>query len=109
VCRTDPCMIELDRGVPLGLIVNELVTNAIKYAFPGDAAGTIMIELKREGDDKLVLSVGDSGAGFSADADSRRGLGTILVEGLGRQVGATIERGGDPGVTYVITAPLYGR
>lgn len=109
VCRTDPCMIELDRGVPLGLIVNELVTNAIKYAFPGDGAGIITIELEREGDDRLVLSVGDSGAGLPPDAHGRRGLGMILVEGLGRQVGATIERRDDPGVTYVITAPLHGK
>jgi len=109
VCRTDTCMIELDRGVPLGLIVNELVTNAIKYAFPGDAGGAITIELARQPDDRLVLSVGDNGAGLPPDAHGRRGLGMVLVEGLGRQVGATIERRGDPGVTYVITAPLNGR
>ncbi|MFW6077612.1 MAG: PAS domain-containing protein, partial [Hyphomicrobiales bacterium] len=94
VCRADACMIELDRGVPLGLIVNELVTNAIKYAFPGDASGTITIELRRQPDDTLVLSVGDSGTGLPDESERRRGLGTILVEGLGRQVGATIEQSG---------------
>ena len=108
VCHTDRCMIELDRGVPLGLIVNELVTNSIKYAFPGSAAGTITIELRREAGDTLVLCVGDSGTGLPRGADRRRGLGMMLVEGLGRQVGATIERSDDPGVTYRITAPLGG-
>ena len=109
VCITDHCMIELDRGVPLGLIVNELVTNSIKYAFPGNASGTISIELRREADDKLVLCVGDNGTGLPGDAERRRGLGMILVEGLGRQVGARIERSGGPGVTHMITAPLAGR
>ena len=109
VCRTEPCMIELDRGVPLGLIINELVTNAIKYAFPEDASGTITIELKHGADGALILSVGDSGTGLPDDADRRRGLGMVLVEGLSRQVGATIERRSNPGLTYVITAPLRGK
>lgn len=109
VCRTDACMIALDRGVPLGLIVNELITNSIKYAFPGNAAGTISIGLRRRGDEHLVLSVGDSGTGLPGDAEQGRGLGMVLVEGLGRQVGATIERTGNPGITYTITAPLTAR
>jgi PAS domain S-box-containing protein len=114
VCRTDACMIDLDRAVPLGLIVNELVTNAIKYAFPANASGSITLELERKPDDRLVLRVSDSGIGLPAEADKHpglghQGLGMILVEGLRRQVGATIEVTGDPGVTYVISAPLAAR
>ena len=102
-------MIALDRGVPLGLIVNELVTNSIKHAFPDNASGSITIDLRRHGDDHLVLSVGDSGTGLPGDAEQRSGLGMLLVEGLGRQVGATVERTGDPGITYTVTAPLTAR
>jgi chemotaxis protein methyltransferase CheR len=79
-----------DRAIPIGLIVNELVTNAVKYAFPGEAKGTVMVTLKR-GPGELRLTVADDGKGLDAErADS--GLGGRLVDGFAHQLGAQVER-----------------
>ena len=62
-----------DRAIPIGLIVNELVTNAVKYGFPGEAMGTVMVTLKRVPGERR-LTVADDGQGL----DPRRansGLG----------------------------------
>jgi chemotaxis protein methyltransferase CheR len=79
-----------DRAIPLGLIVNELVTNAVKYAFPGEPKGTIAVTLKRI-PGELRLTVADDGQG----ADPRRadsGLGGRLVDTFARQLGGQVER-----------------
>ena len=66
-----------DRAIPIGLIVNELVTNAVKYGFPGEAMGTVMVTLKRV-PGELRLTVADDGQGLDPRrADS--GLGGRLV------------------------------
>lgn len=103
-CRTVDCSLDLDRAVPLGLVVNELVTNSIKHAFRQDRDGVISISLERDGED-LVLAVGDTGQGRPADAPAGSGMGTRLIEGLSRQVGATIETRAGPGVTTVVRIP----
>jgi len=78
-----------DRAIPIGLIVNELVTNAVKYAFPGEAKGTVMVTLKR-GPGELRLTVADDGQGLDPRrADS--GLGGRLVDGFARQLGGQVE------------------
>src|ERR1700686_2024863 len=79
-----------DRAIPLGLIVNELVTNAVKYAFPSETSGTVMVALKRVSGE-LRLTVADDGKG----ADPRRaasGRGGRLVEGFAQQLGGQVER-----------------
>ena len=79
-----------DQAIPMGLIVNELVTNALKYAFPNDTSGTVMVMLKRASGE-LRLTVADNGQGV----DTRRadsGLGGRLVEGFATQLGGRIER-----------------
>lgn len=111
VCDAQSCVLDLDRAVPLGLMVNELVTNAIKYAFPENSAGTIRIGLtctsrsdtngKNRG---LTLSVSDDGIGLRGPG-SERGLGTRLVEGLGLQIGATISQVPGTGTSWHIHLP----
>jgi two-component sensor histidine kinase len=92
-------------AVPLGLLTNELVTNALKYAFPGEGGGTIQIELKRMDAGSAVLSVSDDGVGYPAQA--REGLGSRLTTLLSRQLGATIRREtAGPGCRVLITFPL---
>jgi len=79
-----------DRAVPVGLIVNELVTNAIKYAFQPNTKGTVSVTFKREGG-RLRLTVADDGKGVDPQrADS--GLGGRLVEGFAQQLGGQLER-----------------
>jgi two-component sensor histidine kinase len=77
-------------AVPIGLIVNELVTNAFKYGFPDDCAGTIQVSFRMVEDNRAELMVADDGVGYPADA--REGLGTRLTGLLCRQLDGTIRR-----------------
>ena len=80
----------VDRAIPLGLIVNELVTNAVKYAFPSETRGTVAVTLKRI-PGELRLTVADDGQGADPQrADS--GLGGRLVDTFVRQLGGQVER-----------------
>jgi two-component sensor histidine kinase len=92
-------LLPTDRAIPIGLIVNELVTNAVKYAFPGEAKGTVMVTLKRV-PGELRLTVADDGRGLDPRrADS--GLGGRLVDGFAQQLGGQIERQSDSQGTTV--------
>ena len=90
IAEADPAPLSTERAVHLGLVINELVTNAFKYAFPGDAAGSIAVRLRRE-PAGFVLTIEDDGAGISAEAAA--GLGTRLLRALAAQLRGTIERG----------------
>lgn len=102
-----PVILPLDRAVPLALIVSELLTNAIKYAFPGDAGGRVTVAIEPIGD-MIAVSVTDDGAGLPpgfAPATST-GLGMRIVLALTRQVRGTLslpER--SSGTAFVITLP----
>jgi two-component sensor histidine kinase len=80
-----------DVSVSLGLIVTELVINALKHAFPGDRNGKIKVDYRSHGPN-WALSVTDNGIGMPADAaDAKPGLGTGIVEALTKQLQARIE------------------
>lgn len=81
--------LDVDTSIPLGLIVNELVTNALKYAFPKGRYGTIDITVKEIGG-RLRLSVADDGIGQSGTI-SGTGFGTRLVDMLSRQLRAMVD------------------
>jgi PAS domain S-box-containing protein len=86
----DNALLPTDRAIPIGLIVNELVTNAVKYAFPSDTKGTVLVTLKRA-PGELRLTVADDGQG----ADPRRadsGLGGRLVERFAQHIGGQLKR-----------------
>jgi two-component sensor histidine kinase len=97
-------LLPTDRAIPIGLIVNELVTNAVKYAFPGESSGTVKVALKRA-PGELRLTVADDGKGVDPRrADS--GLGGRLVESFARQLGGQVERGsGTEGTTVHVILP----
>jgi PAS domain S-box-containing protein len=98
-------LLPTDRAIPIGLIVNELVTNAVKYAFPGEAKGTVTVTLKRL-PGELRLTVADDGRGLDPQrADS--GLGGRLVDGFAQQLGGQVERKSDSqGTTVHLILPL---
>jgi two-component sensor histidine kinase len=89
--------LNIDIAIPLGLIVNELVTNSFKHAFPGEAKGEVFLELHKENEGRYLLVVGDNGAGLphDFDIDSAPSLGLQLVHALAQQLNSqvTIERG----------------
>jgi PAS domain S-box-containing protein len=94
---------DVDTAIPCGLIVNELITNCLKHAFPGDTKGEICIELFRE-DDKYVLIVKDDGVGFPEDIDFKNteSLGLQLVINLVSQIEGTVELDGTNGSSFNI-------
>lgn len=99
----DEVAVGLDRAISLGLIINELVTNALKYAFPEERAGEIVVRLLSEDPSRLCLEVKDDGIGLSAD--KKEGTGRALIGALARQLGGAVEWRGSPGTTARITFP----
>ena len=95
--RTDlaDCTLPVDEARAVALIVNELVVNAIKYAFPEERAGTVKVRLARDGDD-LALTVEDDGVGPLSIESKGAGFGQKLARSLAQQLGGavTIEAGG---------------
>jgi two-component sensor histidine kinase len=89
-------LLSTERGVQLGLVVNETVTNALKYAFPGDTAGTIRVEFRRDAS-TFELVVTDDGVGIPPGAEILAnlrggGLGSRLLRGLAAQLKGSFER-----------------
>jgi two-component sensor histidine kinase len=101
----EPIEIDPDRAVAIGIIVNELVMNAVKYAYP-DGSGPIHVDLRAERDD-LVLSIADEGAGASAASDPRStGMGQHIVGAMAAKLEASVARNPDhPGTRIVLRFP----
>lgn len=97
--------ISASRATPLALAVVELMTNAVKYAFP-DRPGTISLGLRRAGDGTTELTVADDGIGISEAAT--RASGIRIVEALIMQIDGSITREDGPGTRYLITVPMEG-
>jgi PAS domain S-box-containing protein len=88
--NTDESVTSADTSISLGLIVTELVINALKHAFPQPRPGRIAIDYRSSGE-KWILSVTDDGVGMPADrAGLRVGLGTSIVEALARRLKAQV-------------------
>lgn len=86
----DDVELEVDTLVPLGLILNELITNVLKYAFPDERKGTLSIYLK-EVKDTLELSVQDNGVGYDPKQVDDTSFGSTLVSALSQQLNSEIE------------------
>jgi two-component sensor histidine kinase len=100
--------LDIDMAIPCGLIVNELVSNSLRHAFPEGRDGEILMEVSRgpKGEHRLVI--GDNGVGFPGDLDFRQTetLGLQLVTLLVKQLDGTIELDRSHGTTFRIT--LFG-
>jgi two-component system, sensor histidine kinase PdtaS len=92
--HAESCLLPQEQAVAVGLITNELLTNALKYAFPDDRSGTVAVRFARDGD-SFELVVADDGIGVSPEAPSRgsSGLGQRLVRSLAAQLGGIVEIG----------------
>ena len=103
--NVDPITFGVDTAIPCGLIVHELVANALKHAFPGRNPGEIHLDLRAGDYGRYTLRVRDNGVGFPEEVDFRHveSLGLRLVNMLTQQLGGVIElqRGG--GTTFTIT------
>jgi PAS domain S-box-containing protein len=101
----DDIPLAVDKAIPCGLILNELITNALKHGFPGGRHGTVRVELVKESSGKLRLSVEDDGLGLPAgfDIHQTRSLGLHLVGTLAEQLGAEFKILRDRGTCFQIT------
>jgi two-component sensor histidine kinase len=99
-------MVDINTSIPLGLIINEIITNALKHAFPNDMQGTILISFHRVGD-KLKLEVSDDGVGFPKDLDYKNtsSMGLQLVNSLSNQIDAELNVVMEKGTSFQITFP----
>jgi PAS domain S-box-containing protein len=100
----------LEQAVPCGLIVSELVSNALKHGFPGKHTGRIVVGLDPTGEQTLILSVRDEGVGLTSNFDSASTstLGMQLVSGLAGQLGGQLEEDASwgPGAAFRVVFPV---
>jgi PAS domain S-box-containing protein len=106
----DRLAIEMDCLIPVGLIVNELVTNSIKHAYKEGnkeriSEGNVVVSLKRAGEGRLCLGVSDDGCGMPADFESSGGLGFMIVRALSDQLEGALSISRGPGTRILIEFP----
>ena len=107
VVEAEPLALHKDASVPIGLVVNELATNAIKHAFPS-GMGAIRIGLKRQADDLIRLSVTDDGIGLDAAMGTKgTGFGTRYIGVFVRQLDGTLSQSSSAaGSSFDIRVPV---
>ena len=100
--------LDIDTAIPCGLIVNELVTNALKHAFPGEGRGRVDVSLHRAGDERLVLTVEDDGIGLppATTPETAHSLGLQIVATLAEQLHGEVDLTCEGGTRTRIT---FGR
>jgi two-component sensor histidine kinase len=96
----DPLELDVAQAVPLGLILNEAITNSVKYAFPENEKGKITINLKASKNGACRLTIADNGVGLPEDFDllTVESLGMSLMQGLSEQLDGNFELQNDSGV-----------
>jgi PAS domain S-box-containing protein len=104
---SDETALVIDQAIPFGLIVNELVTNAAKHAFPGNTSGTVSLTIRRV-DGTLHATVSDDGVGLPPDFDpsGTTTLGMQLVVQLTRQLRGELTHGTSHGTSFTLSFPV---
>jgi two-component sensor histidine kinase len=102
-------VISTDRAISSALIVNELVSNAAKHAYPAHGTGNVWVNIATTGLDSFFIAVRDEGGGLPEGFEfgKGKGLGARMVRALAEQLNASFEIVAHrPGVEFVVTAPL---
>lgn len=102
-----PIFLDIDILVPVGLIINELLTNAVKYAFEGVDDPEIRVVMEKEDEGRVRLLVSDNGKGLPENFEvwDSKGLGLNLVKALLEQINASVEVKVEHGVAFMISFP----
>jgi PAS domain S-box-containing protein len=102
--QVDPVDLSLDTAIPCGLIINELVSNALKYAFPEGRSGSVKIQFSPLDQDKFVLIIADDGIGLPKDLHPQTlsSLGLRLVYSLVKQIQGNVELRDESGTSFRI-------
>jgi PAS domain S-box-containing protein len=106
--ETEKIDLPINMAVPCALILNELLSNALKYAFPGGRSGTILVRFARTGDTELALSCEDNGVGIPEgfDWENPKSLGLRIIAILTKQVdGRMLRRTGHAGTKFELQFP----
>ncbi|MBE9127143.1 MULTISPECIES: PAS domain S-box protein [unclassified Coleofasciculus] len=105
--NVDNIFLEIDTAIPCGLIINELVSNSLKYAFPNNRKGEIQVKFYTNSDHTMTLIVRDNGIGIPTefDIETTSSLGLMLVQGLVEQLDGTLEISRSQGTEFQITLP----
>ena len=100
----DNVLLGVDKAIPCGLIINELVSNSLKYAFPNGNKGEINIQLYSDNDNHVIMNIDDNGVGIPEDIDFQKTktLGLQLVNILTRQLKGTIKLDHEEGTRFEI-------
>lgn len=109
--EADNISLDIDTAIPCGLLIHELVSNALKYAFPDGRRGTIGVEMRCSGDGHYRLVVRDDGVGMPEGMDYTKttSLGLRLVNSLTRQLGGTLEVHARASTTIMVSFPIPHR
>jgi two-component system, sensor histidine kinase PdtaS len=106
--QSESVLLQLETAIPAGLIVNELVSNALKHAFPDGRGGTLKVSLHSPTPDQLLLSVEDDGVGLPPGFDWNQGrsLGLRMFCDLTQQIRGTLEVRQKGGTTFALSFPV---
>lgn len=109
--ETSCVLLSIDQAIPCGLILNEVVTNALKYAYPDGSPGEILVRLKENAAGAFTLSVSDNGVGMPAGLNwkNSKSLGLPMVDLLAQQLDGTLTVQPQPGVIVTLKFPIAGR
>jgi two-component sensor histidine kinase len=101
----EPIEVSIETALPIGLIINELLTNAFKYAFPDAQTGLIRMELKYIDNDQFLFSFRDNGVGLPQDfsPENNTSLGLYIVRLLIEQLDGTLKIVNEHGTTFIVT------
>jgi len=100
----DPLHNDPERAVPLALLITEVVTNALKQGWPDGSEGLLVIRLKLEGDDTVVMTITDNGS--TTETASPESLGGRLIHAFAKQLGGTVDIRSDTGFHLTLRMPL---
>ncbi len=103
-----PVFLELEQAITVGLILNELLSNSIKYAFEDRSSGEIEISIKESADRRISITVKDNGIGIKDSGGGREGLGTVLIDALTQQLDAEVKKESSNGFCFQFTFNATG-
>lgn len=108
ICKTDPLLLNIDIAIPVGLILSELLSNALRHAFPEERKGVVRIELKNHLMGRLLLTVSDNGAGIPEEVSIHNAhtLGFQIIEILSEQLKGTWTCTGKQGTLFSLDFPM---
>lgn len=108
VITADSISLDIEQAITVGLLLNEIISNAVKYAFKGRISGKIEILILKQADNQIMIKVSDDGIGLSYSNTQGTGLGTILIDALADQLGTTVEKHEENGTSFRFVFRING-